>query len=115
MSIVQVKRVYAPSSTNKTRTSVATGAGKTAIAIATAITKLTANNPEGPVTFMADQNIRILFGASNLATATALAGVPILARTQYTWWCNRVNSSHFTFYNASGSTVYVDYWDPEKS
>jgi hypothetical protein len=112
---VQVARVFAPSGTNKTRTSVANNAGKTAINLATAITKLNANCIEAPVSFVSDQNIKVLFGTSSLATATALAGVPILARTVYTFWIHRTNSSYMTFYNASGATAYVDYWDPEHS
>ena len=112
---VQVARVFAPSGTNKTRTSVGTGAGKTAINLATAITKINANCTEAPITIISDQNIRVLFGASGLATATALAGIPILARTPYTFWIHRTKSSYMTFYNASGSTAYVDYWDPEHS
>mgnify|MGYP001583867438 CR=1 FL=1 len=112
--LIQVARVFAPSANNgKTRKSAAATTGTTGQNIATAITKLTANCPEGAVAFVADQDGRLLFGTAAV-TATAAAGIPIAARVPYVVWVHRVTSTFFSYYNSSATAGGIEYWDPEK-
>jgi len=114
--LLQVARVFAPSASNgRTSVTAANGAGSTSRTIATAITKLaSATMAEGVVAFPATQNGRLKFGPAGLTTATALDGIPIAANAHYMMWVHRVTSAQVSWFNASGSTGYLVYWDPEK-
>lgn len=114
-SIMQVARVCAPRST--TSKSATAAAGSTALNVAASITKIGASGTtvsDGPVVFMASQDGRLVFGESNLATATAAAGIPIAARTPYVF---RVHAkySYVSWYNAGSATGQLVFWDPEKA
>ena len=114
--LIQVARVYAPTAANTTRKTAAATTGSTAQNIATAIASLnTTTNPEGPVVFVADQDGRLVFGTSSLATATAAAGIPIAARVPYVFWVHVVRSSYFSYYNSSATNGGIEYWSGEKA